>query len=134
MLFHISQVLIRWINYATAIVELLLKRKKITMENIESTIVDKYTVPNNLITFWIGDDFYNDNITNPIIDAVHRWMLNRSLDKTELFNITNLIQRYQNGSSSERVRLIHTEISPLNSNNGTYTRRQLKNIMFKINS
>ena len=95
MLFHISQVLIRWINYATAIVELLLKRKKITMENIESTIVDKYTVPNNLITFWIGDDFYNDNITNPIIDAVHRWMLNRSLDKTELFNITNLIQRYQ---------------------------------------
>lgn len=134
MLFHISQGLLRWITNSVAAVELLLERKKITMENIELAIIDKYTAPNSLITFWIGDDFYNDDITNPIIDAVHRWMLNRSLDKTELVDITTLIQRYHSCSSSERVRLIHTEITPLNSNNGTYTRRQLKSIMFKINS
>lgn len=134
MLFHILQAIIRWINYATATVELLLKRKKITMENIELVIIDKYMAPNSLITFWIGDDYYNDDITNPIIDAVHRWMMNRSLNKSEMLKITALVERYHSSTSSERVRLIHQDITPSNSANGLHTRRQLKTLMFKINS
>lgn len=133
MLFLIEQAIQRWINYSTAIIELLLMRKTVSIENIELITIEKYVTAPNLITFWIDDDFYNDEITNPIIDAICRWMLSKSLNKAEALQVEKLISWYSTSSSSDRVKIVHEEVVPHNVPGHDNSRRQLKEKMYKLN-